>query len=280
MSSSIQATIDNPYGRSKKEAEDLLLSYSEKRSTPVYIYRLPNVFGKWCIPNYNSVVATFCYNIANSMPITINNPDSKITLAYIDDVVAHFIDTLNGRTQQESVYSEISSSYTTTVGALASLLYSFRESRNTIEIADMSDELIKKLYATYTSYLPVDEFSYPLKMNIDDRGVFTEFIRTPDRGQISVNVSKPGITKGNHWHQTKTEKFLVVQGAGILRFRKIGTDNIIEYAISGDKPEVVDIPVGYTHNIENTGSGDMITVIWASEEFDPDNPDTIYEKVQ
>jgi len=279
MSSSIQAAIDNPYGRSKKAAEETLLRYSETNKTLVYIYRLPNVFGKWCRPNYNSVVATFCHNIANGLEIAINDPDSELKLVYIDDVVRNFINILNAKTQLTSNYCEVLPTYTTSVGELAELIRSYKENRYLLHIADMSDEFTKKLYATYTSYLPTDIFSYPLKMNTDDRGSFTEFLRTPDRGQISVNISKPGITKGNHWHQTKTEKFLVVKGSGVIRFRRIGTAEVVEYNVNGEKPEVVDIPVGYTHNIENTGNYDMVTVMWANEPFDPDIPDTIYEKV-
>jgi len=275
MSSSIQAVVDNPYGKSKKAAESLLFNYSKKYSIPVYIYRLPNVFGKWCKPNYNSVVATFCHNIANDTDITINDPNATVTLVYIDDVVQEFIN----NKKVDSGYYEIESTYKLTVGEIAKLIYSFKESRNTRQIADLSDEFTKKLYSTYLSYLPDDKFNYPLKMNIDDRGSFTEFIRTPDRGQVSVNISKSGITKGNHWHKTKNEKFLVVNGSGIIKFRQIGNDKVIEYHVSGEKLEVVDIPPGYTHNIINTGNEDMITIMWANEQFDPDKPDTIFEEV-
>ena len=280
MSSSIQVLVDNPYGKSKKAAEDLLIHYSKNYSVPVYIYRLPNVFGKWCRANYNSVVATFCYNIANDINITVNDSNAVVTLTYIDDVVQNFIDNIvNGKVAQNNRYCEVFPTYKTTVGEIAKLIYSFKESRTTREVADLSDEFVKKLYATYLSYLPQNKFCYPLKMNIDDRGAFTEFIRTPDRGQISVNISKPGIIKGNHWHQTKNEKFLVVKGNGVVKFRQIGTYEVIEYHVSGDKFEVVDIPVGYTHNIQNMGNDEMITIIWASEEFDPEKPDTIYEEV-
>ena len=279
MSSSIQAAADNPYGRSKKAAEDLLVDYSENHSVPVYIYRLPNVFGKWCRPNYNSVVATFCHNIANGLDIQINDPNAIVTLVYIDDVVQQFINALCGEVQQNDKYCAIPTTYKTTVGEMADLIYSFKESRNTREIADMADGFTKKLYATYLSYLPVDQFSYPLKANVDNRGSFTEFIRTPDRGQVSVNISKPGITKGNHWHHTKNEKFLVVHGSGVIRFRKVGGDEVIEYQVSGEKLEAVDIPPGYTHNIINMGDDEMVTIMWASENFDSGKPDTIYEEV-
>lgn len=279
ITSSIQAASDNAYGRSKKAGEDLLLEFSKENLNHVYIYRLPNVFGKWCRPNYNSVVATFCYNIAHDIDITINDPSAAVTLVYIDDVIRQFVSVLDGKEEQGKSYYDISMTHKTTVGEIAELICSFKESRNNKIIADLSDEFTKKLYATYLSYLPADKFNYPLKMNIDDRGSFTEFIRTPDRGQVSVNISKPGIVKGNHWHNTKNEKFLVVNGKGVIRFRKIGDDKIIEYFVSGDKLEAVDIPVGYTHNIENLGNTDMVTVMWASEHFDPDNPDTIYEEV-
>jgi UDP-2-acetamido-2,6-beta-L-arabino-hexul-4-ose reductase len=275
MSSSIQAELDNPYGRSKKSAEDLLVEYSKEYSIPAYIYRLPNVFGKWCKPNYNSAVATFCHNIVNGLDIIVNDPNAVVTLVYIDDVVEQFIDTIN----KNVTHCEIQTTYKKTVDEIAELIYSFKESRNTREIVNLSDGFTKKLYATYLSYLPVNQFNYPLKMNIDNRGSFTEFIRTPDRGQVSVNVSKSGIVKGNHWHQTKSEKFLVVSGSGVIRFRQIGTDEIIEYCVSGEKLEVVDIPVGFTHNIENLGNDNMVTIMWASEAFDSDNPDTIFEEV-
>ena len=279
MSSSIQAAAENPYGKSKKAAEDLLFYYSETHSVPVYIYRLPNLFGKWCKPNYNSVVATFCHNIASGLDIQINAPNASVTLAYIDDVVQQFISALSGKAQINDKYCEIPSAHKTTVGEIADLIYSFKESRNTREVADLSDGFTKKLYATYLSYLPQDQFSYPLKMNIDDRGSFTEFIRTPERGQVSVNISKPGITKGNHWHNTKNEKFLVVKGNGIIKFRRISDDKVIEYHVSGENLEVVDIPPGYTHSIMNTGEDDMVTIMWASECFDPNKPDIIHEEV-
>jgi UDP-2-acetamido-2,6-beta-L-arabino-hexul-4-ose reductase len=222
---------------------------------------------------------TFCHNIANGINININDENAVVVLVYIDDVVKQFTDTLNQKVQSNNNYYDIPTTYKITVGEIARLIYSFKDSRNTRQIADLSDEFTKKLYATYLSYLPEDKFSYPLKMNIDDRGSFTEFIRTPDRGQVSVNISKPGVTKGNHWHQTKNEKFLVVKGNGVIKFRQIGTDKVIEYNVRGEKLEVVDIPIGYTHSIQNTGNDDMVTVMWASEQFDPDKPDTIYEEV-
>lgn len=279
LSSSTQAALDNPYGISKKAGEDLLFSYGNEMNVKVLIYRFPNVFGKWCRPYYNSAVATFCYNIARDLPITINDRNTVMKLVYIDDVVRELINALEGKENRAGRYCEVPVVHTITLGEIADLIYSFRNSREDRSVADMSDAFVKKLYSTYLSYLPNDRFSYPLKMNVDSRGSFTEFIRTPDRGQVSVNISKPGITKGNHWHNTKCEKFLVVSGRGVIRFRSLDSNEVIEYAVSGDKLEVVDIPVGYTHNIENTGDCDMVTIMWANEQFDKDRPDTYYLEV-
>jgi len=279
ISSSIQAELDNPYGISKKMGEDLIFNYAKEVNTKAYVYRFPNVFGKWSRPNYNSVVATFANNIANNLPIIINNPNSLLELVYIDDLVNELINALKDNANIIENYAYVNPIYKTTVGKLADTFNSFKESRNALSIPNMSDDLTKKLYSMYLTYLPEDDFSYFLKMNVDDRGSFTEFIRTVDRGQVSVNVSKPGITKGNHWHHSKNEKFLVVSGKGVIRFRKLDEDKIIEYYVSGDKLEVVDIPPGYTHNIENLGSDDMVTVMWVNEPFDKDSPDTYYEEV-
>lgn len=279
ISSSIQAALDNPYGQSKKAGEDLLFSYSEETGANVLIYRFPNVFGKWCRPNYNSAVATFCHNIAHDLPIQVNDRSVEMTLVYIDDVVKSLMDALDGKEQREDNYCVVPITHQTTIGKIVDLIESFKASRAERSIPDMSEPFTKKLYSTYLSYLPEDQFSYDLKMNVDSRGSFTEFIRTPDRGQVSVNISKPGITKGNHWHHTKNEKFLVVSGSGVIRFRKIDSDEIIEYFVSGDKLKVVDIPVGYTHNIENLGDSDMVTIMWVNEVFDPENPDTYYLEV-
>lgn len=279
MTSSIQAEMDNPYGKSKRAGEDLLFSYSKETGAEVFVYRLPNLFGKWSRPNYNSVVATFCYNTARNLEIQINDPEAKLTLAYIDDVVEEFIKTMEDAPTLEGDYCKVSLTYNTTVGEIAELIKSFKESRINLNIPDMGNEFTKKLYSTYLSYLPEDKFSYELKMNVDDRGSFTEFIRTPERGQVSVNVSKPGITKGNHWHHTKNEKFLVVSGEALISFRKIDSDEIIEYKVSGDKLEVVDIPAGYTHSIINIGDTDLVTIMWANECFDPENPDTYHLEV-
>ena len=275
ITSSIQAELENAYGQSKKAAEDALKNYSQETGANSYIYRLPNVFGKWCRPNYNSAVATFCHKIARDEEIWVNDRSISLNLVYIDDVVRCFIETMQSQ-PKTSDYLEVTPVHPVTLGEIVDLLVSFKESRETRTVAKMDDSLAKKLYSTYLSYLPENQFSYPLQMNVDHRGSFTEFIKTPDRGQVSVNISKPGITKGNHWHHTKNEKFLVVSGTGVIRFRKVDSDEIIEYFVSGEKLEVVDIPVGYTHNIENLGSNDMVTIMWCNECFDPQNPDTVF----
>lgn len=279
ISSSIQAELDNPYGRSKKAGEDLMFAYGEETGAKVMVYRLPNLFGKWSRPNYNSVIATFCHNIARDMPITVNNRDVNMTLVYIDDLINELISALKGEENREGAFCKVPVEHKITLGEIADLIYSFKESRETKAVPDMSDDFTKKLYATYLSFLPEDGFSYPLKMNIDNRGSFTEILRTADRGQFSVNISKPHITKGNHWHHTKNEKFLVVSGNGVIRFRKPDEEKVIEYFVSGEKLEVVDIPTGYTHNIENLGDTDMVTFMWCNECFDPNKPDTFFEEV-
>ncbi|MBE6985246.1 MAG: capsular polysaccharide biosynthesis protein CapF [Ruminococcaceae bacterium] len=279
ISSSTQAVLDNPYGRSKKAGEELLRTYGERTGAKVMIYRFPNVFGKWCRPNYNSAVATFCHNIAHDLPITVNDPSVKMRLVYIDDVVAELIAALKGEAHEKDGLCYVPVEHEILLGRIAELIYSFRDSRKNLCVPNMADAFETKLYATYLSYLPENAFSYPLTMNVDQRGSFTEMIRTSECGQFSINISKPGITKGNHWHHTKNEKFLVVSGNGVIRFRKIDSDQVIEYFVSGDKLEVVDIPTGYTHNIENLGQTDMVTVMWASECFDPNKPDTFYLEV-
>ena len=279
LSSSIQAELDNPYGKSKKAGEDLLFDYGKKTGAKVLVYRFPNVFGKWCRPNYNSAVATFCNNIAQELPIQVNDPNAVMNLVYIDDVVRELISALDGKENYAGNFCKVPVAYNTTLGRIVELIYSFKSSREERSVPDMSDEFTKKLYSTYLSYLPKDQFSYPLKTNVDNRGSFTEFIKTTDRGQISVNISKPGITKGNHWHHSKNEKFLVVSGEGVIRFRRIGTEEVIEYYVSGDKLTVVDIPTGYTHNIENLGNSDMVTIMWANECFNPERPDTYFLEV-
>lgn len=272
LSSSTQAALDNPYGQSKRAGEDLIRAYGLETGAKVIIYRFPNLFGKWCRPNYNSAVATFCYSIARNLPITVSDPNIELTLAYIDDVLDEFKRALNGNPSETVTHKA-------TLGRIVELLEGFKDSRKTLFVPDLSDPFVKKLHATYLSYLPEDGFSYPLKMNIDSRGSFTEILRTGHHGQFSVNVTKPGIVKGNHWHHTKNEKFLVVGGEGMIRFRRIDGKDIIEYRVSGDKMEVVDIPPGYTHNIENTGNVDLITFMWCNERFDPERPDTIFLEV-
>lgn len=298
LSSSVQAAMDNPYGLSKRAGEELLQDYGRVNGVPVYVYRFPNVFGKWSRPNYNSAVATFCYNIARGLPIKVNDSDVVLKLVYIDDVVEELMGLVSrdgGNLQagsgsgqadatDENGSREVPVVYEKRLGDIVELLYSFKAAREwpDLSVPDMSDPFVRKLYATYTSFLPEDGFSYPLRMNIDSRGSFTEVLKTHDRGQISVNISHPGIVKGNHWHHTKTEKFLVVSGRGVVRFRRIGDDGklaVTEYFVSGDKLEVIDIPAGFTHNIENLGDTDMVTLMWASEPFDPEVPDTFYEVV-
>lgn len=279
ISSSIQAELDNHYGRSKKAGEDLIFAYGKENGIPVFVYRLPNIFGKWCRPNYNSAVATFCNNIANDLPIQVNDPNVLMKLVYVDDVFNSFIDKLKNSSRSETRsgnFEPVSPVYEIKLGEIVDLIKSFKESRATLQIPNLGEAFTKKLYSTYLSYLPADKFSYLLKMNVDNRGSFTEFLKTPDRGQVSINVSKPGITKGQHWHHTKNEKFMVVCGKGVIRFRKIVSDEVIEYFVSGEKPEVVDIPVGYTHNIENVGETDMVTVMWVNEVFDKERPDTYF----
>ena len=280
MSSSIQAKLDNDYGKSKKAGEDYILDYGSNNSIATYVFRLPNVYGKWCRPNYNSAIATFCNNIARGLEIKVNDRSTLLTVVYIDDVVNAFIDATDGIVaRDDDGYCKVSIEDKITLGEIVDTLYSFKDSRKTLSVANMNRGVIKKLYSTYLSYLPEDEFAYDLRMNADARGSFTEFLRTDGQGQVSINISKPHIVKGNHWHHTKNEKFLVVKGTGVIRFRKIGTDKVIEYPVSGDKLQVVDIPCGYTHNIENVGDDDMVTVMWANEPFDKDRPDTFYEEV-
>lgn len=279
MSSSIQAKLDNDYGKSKKAGEDYLRNYGEENDVKTYIFRLPNVFGKWCTPNYNSVVATFCNNIANDLPIQVNSREHELTLVYIDDVVKSFLDAINDIVTIEDGFCVVPLTHKASLGFIVDSLYSFKASRDSLDIPNMSEPFIKKLYATYLSYLPKDKFNYKLKSHCDYRGSFTEFLHTINNGQISVNVSKPHIIKGQHWHHTKNEKFLVVSGTGVIRFRDINSDEVIEYFVSGDKLEIVDIPIGYTHNIENLGESDMVTIMWCNEIFDPNNPDTYYLEV-
>lgn len=279
ISSSIQAALDNPYGESKKASEDLIFAYGKETGAKALVYRFPNVFGKWCRPNYNSAVATFCHNIAHDLDIKVNDRTAMMNLVYIDDIVEELLRALDGKEHRAAEFCEVPTSHQVTLGEIVDLIYSFKNSRVERAVPNMADSFTKKLYSTYLSYLPRDKFSYELKMNVNEKGSFTEFLKTPDRGQVSVNISKSGITKGNHWHHTKNEKFLVVSGNGVIRFRKIDETEIIEYYVSGEKLEVIDIPTGYTHNIENLGEADMVTIMWANEAFDPERPDTYFCEV-
>ncbi|WP_291245137.1 NAD-dependent epimerase/dehydratase family protein [Fournierella sp.] len=277
VTSSTQAALDNDYGKSKAQAEQAIFAHGKATGAPVYVFRLPGVFGKWCRPNYNSVVATFCHNSANGLPLSVRDPEYRLPLVYIDDVVASFVAALDGNCTREGDYCVVPVVHETTLGHLAETIEGFAKNRETLDVPDQTPgSLEQKLYSTWLSYLPADRFSYPLNMHCDNRGSFTEFLHTPAHGQVSINISKPGIVKGNHWHHSKNEKFLVVKGTGVIRFRALDSTEVIEYHVSGDKLEVVDIPTGYTHNIENVGQDDMVTVMWANEVFDPDHPDTFF----
>lgn len=277
VTSSTQAALDNDYGKSKAQAEQAIFAHGKATGAPVYVFRLPGVFGKWCRPNYNSVVATFCHNSANGLPLSVRDPEYRLPLVYIDDVVASFVSALDGNCTREGDYCVVPVVHETTLGHLAQTVEGFAKNRETLDVPDQTPgSLEQKLYSTWLSYLPADRFSYPLNMHCDNRGSFTEFLHTPAHGQVSINISKPGIVKGNHWHHSKNEKFLVVKGTGVIRFRALDSTEVIEYHVSGDKLEVVDIPTGYTHNIENVGQDDMVTVMWANEVFDPDHPDTFF----
>lgn len=281
ISSSIQASLDNPYGRSKKAGEDLIFQYGKENDVKVLVYRFPNLFGKWCRPNYNSVIATFCHNIANDLPITVNDEKIELTLCYIDDIVDELLRALENSATKDGDFYKVPTEHKVTLGKISDLLYKFAKQPETLimpEIPDGSFE--KKLYSTYLSYLPKEKISFPLKMNVDERGSFTELIKSEKCGQVSVNISKPGITKGQHWHNTKWEFFIVVSGHGMIQLRKIGDEKIIEFEVFGDKPQAIHMLPGYTHNIINLSKTcDLVTVMWANEQFDPQKPDTFYEEV-
>lgn len=282
VSSSIQADKDNDYGKSKKMSEDYLLNFGQENGNKIYIYRFANLFGKWCRPNYNSVVATWCYNIAHDLDIQINNPDVIVPLCYIDDVVDELIHALMGYPSMKiGHYYVVEPIYEITLKKLSELLYMYHNQSKTLIMPEMPNHsLEKKLYSTYLSYLPKEKISFPLKMNIDARGSFTELMKTEKCGQFSVNISKPGITKGQHWHHSKWEFFIVVSGHGLIQERKIGTDEVIEFEVSGDKIEAVHMLPGYTHNIINLSETEnLVTVMWANEQFDSNHPDTYYEEV-
>lgn len=279
LSSSIQALLDNPYGLSKKAGEDALLTYGKQTGSKILIYRLPNVFGKWCRPNYNSVIATFCNNIANKIDINVNCYETELNLVYIDDVIKGFISNLYLYPNLTSGYYDIPVVYKANLRTIVDLLYSFESFHENLLIPDMSNDFTKKLYSTYLSYLPVSRFKYSIKTNVDQRGSFTELFKSSTNGQVSVNITKPGVIKGNHWHNTKNEKFVVVGGNGVIRFRKVNESDIHECFVSADKIEIVDIPCGYIHNIENLGMTDLIVIMWSNECFDINHPDTFYEEI-
>lgn len=297
LSSSVQATLigryDGEYGRSKKAGEDLFFDYSKETGAKVLVYRFPNLFGKWCRPNYNSAVATFCYNIANDLPITVTDRAITLELLYIDDLVAEMLDALenaehrcefDGLTAIETKngrFCFVPTTHKASLGEITDLLAEFKAQPQSLLMPEIPDNsFAKKLYSTYLSYLPKEKVAFPLKMNIDDRGSFTELLKTEKCGQFSVNVSKPGITKGKHWHNSKWEFFIVVSGRGLIRERKIGSDEVLEFFVSGDKIEAVHMLPGYTHEIINlSDTENLVTVMWANERFDPAHPDTFFEEV-
>ncbi len=298
ISSSIQATCigryDSDYGRSKKAGEELVFAYGEETGAKVLVYRFPNLFGKWCRPNYNSAVATFCNNIANDLPITVNDPSVRLELLYIDDLVDEMIAALENREHRcafdgidtvlcdDGKYCAAPITHKVTLGEIVELLNSFKEQTSTLVMPEISSgSFAKKLYSTYLSYLPKEKVSFPLKMNVDARGSFTELLKTEKCGQFSVNISKPGITKGQHWHNTKWEFFIVVSGRGLIQERRIGSDEVLNFEVSGDKIEAVHMLPGCTHNIINLSeTEDLVTVMWANEQFDPKKPDTFGEVVE
>ena len=297
ISSSIQATCigryDSDYGRSKKAGEELMLGYGEETGARVLVYRFPNLFGKWCRPNYNSAVATFCNNIANDLAITVNDPSVELELLYIDDLVEEMLDALEGREHrcefdgirtvlcENGTYCAAPVTHRVTLGEIVALLESFRDQPKSLMMPEIPENSFpKKLYSTYLSYLPKEKAIFPLKMNVDDRGSFTELLKTANCGQFSVNISKPGITKGQHWHNTKWEFFIVVSGHGRIEQRRVGSDEVLRFDVSGDKIEAIHMLPGYTHNIINlSDTDDLVTLMWANESFDPTHPDTFFEKV-
>lgn len=282
FTSSIQAVLENQYGKSKKACEELLSDFSSEAGNPVYIFRLPNVFGKWCRPNYNSVVATFCHNIANGMDIVIDNPIHELTLIHIDDVVESMLETIFNFNNLESVHWTIREDFKVhkvTLKELSDFLYSYKNIHTSLMIPDLSNEFSKKLYSTFITYLPVDALSYDLVTHEDHRGSFTELFKSESFGQVSINISKPNVLKGNHWHKTKHEKFVVVSGFGVIRFKCIETGSVFEYLVDAKKLQVIDIPSGYAHNIENLGSEDMVTLMWINEIYRSQTADTHYLEV-
>ncbi|TLD40094.1 MAG: Capsular polysaccharide synthesis enzyme Cap5F [Candidatus Jettenia ecosi] len=302
LTSSIQAERDNPYGKSKKAAEDILADYKKKTGAPIYVYRLPGVFGKWSRPNYNTVVATFCHNIARGFEINISDPDYEIELVYIDDVMRHFTGHLDhnppqpiplikgvkeqsappvgeARDEGDTCFYKIDRTFKVTLGELAAKIYNLRDMRKTLNVPDLSDYFMRCLHATYLSFLDTRDFSYPMDIKTDNRGSLFELIKSEHFGQIFVSKTYKGITRGNHYHDSKIEKFCVIQGKAAIRFRNILNKDVIEYLVSDEKIEVVDIPPGYTHHIENLSDGEMIVLFWANQIFNPDKPDTYFEAV-
>jgi UDP-2-acetamido-2,6-beta-L-arabino-hexul-4-ose reductase len=278
FSSSIQAELDNPYGASKFAAEEILKGFSKQTGSDCVVYRLYNLFGKWCRPNYNAVTATFCFNIAHDNPIVINDPTRILELTYIDDVVEAFLREINEKNPGFRYASPLKT-YRISLGELAEVIQSFRLMRTSLHMPDFSQPYIRALYATYLSYLDQADFGYQLNVKNDNRGSLAEFIKTASIGQVFISRTLPGVTRGNHYHQTKVEKFLVLEGDAIIRFRQILGTDIIEYQVRGDEYRVVDIPPGYTHSIQNVGPGVLVTLFWADEVFDPDKPDTLFEQV-
>lgn len=280
VTSSVQAELDNDYGKSKKAGEDVLISYGKENNVKILIYRLPNLFGKWSKPFYNSVVATWCHQISRNKQIDISDPNHQLTLVYIDDLVKEIIAALNNEANLVvKNYYSVLNTYKITLKSLAKTLQSFKDSRKNRFIPNMDDSLTSKLYSTYLSYLPIDDFSYNLLTHKDRRGSFSEFIKSKYAGQVSINVSAPYQVKGNHWHHSKNEKFLVVKGEALIKFRNIFNQEVIEYKVSDKNLEVIDIPPGYTHNIINLTNEDMITIMWVNQPYNPDNPDTYYKEV-
>ena len=299
LSSSQQASLtgrfgNSEYGRSKKAGEDLFLKYQEETGAKVLVYRFPNLFGKWCRPNYNSAVATFCNNIANDLPIQVNDPSVELELLYIDDLVTEMLDALEGKEHRcefdglevlpkiDGRYCYCPVTHQVTLGKIVELINSFAEQPKTLMIPEIPENsFAKKLYSTYLSYLPKEKVAFPLKMNVDERGSFTELIHTLNAGQVSINISKPGITKGQHWHNTKWEFFIVVAGHGLIQERKIGSDEVIEFEVSGDNIQCIHMLPGYTHNIINlSNTENLVTVMYCNEIFNPSKPDTYFEKVK
>ena len=298
LSSSIQATLigryDGEYGRSKKAGEELFFDYATQTGAKVLVYRFPNLFGKWCRPNYNSAVATFCNNVANDLSITVNDPKVQLELLYIDDLVEEMLDALQGKEhhcdfdgidtvlKDDGKYCAVPTTHRVTLGEIVDLLYTFKDYEKSLVMPEIAfNSFAKKLYSTYLSYLPKEKAVFDLKMNVDDRGSFTELLKTEKCGQFSINISKPNITKGQHWHNTKWEFFIVVSGKGLIQQRKIGTDEVLNFNVSGDKIQAVYMLPGYTHNIINlSGTQDLVTVMWANEQFNPNKPDTFFEIVE